>query len=49
MLPGERAPTGPDRRGAKPPAVPVAAIDDPALPEVLAELAAFPKAAAHLD
>ncbi|MFE2184897.1 hypothetical protein [Streptomyces sp. NPDC059455] len=40
MLAGEPAPTGPTRRGAKPPAVPVAVIDDPALPEVLAELAA---------
>ncbi|WP_331733900.1 hypothetical protein OG345_40740 (plasmid) [Streptomyces sp. NBC_01220] len=40
MLTGEPAPTGPARRGAKPPAFPVAAIDDPALPEVLAELAA---------
>ncbi|MFD4944093.1 hypothetical protein ACFWNT_16545 [Streptomyces sp. NPDC058409] len=40
MLAGEPAPTGPARRGAKPPAVPVAAIDDPVLPEVLAELAA---------
>lgn len=40
MLTGEAAPTGPARRGAKPPVFPVAAIDDPALPEVLAELAA---------
>jgi integrase/recombinase XerD len=35
--------TGADRtgrRGAKPPVFPVAAIDDPALPEVPAELAA---------
>jgi len=40
MLAGEPAPTGPARRGAKLPAVPVAAIDDPALPEVLAEPAA---------
>lgn len=40
MLAGEAAPTGPARRGAKPPVFPVAAIDDPALPEVLAELAA---------
>ncbi|MFF3488846.1 site-specific recombinase [Streptomyces sp. NPDC002701] len=40
MLAGERAPTGPARRGAKPPVFPVAAVDDPALPEVLAELAA---------
>ncbi|WP_240503178.1 hypothetical protein [Streptomyces prasinopilosus] len=40
MLVGERAPTGPARRGAKPPVFPVAAIDDPALPEVLAGLAA---------
>jgi integrase/recombinase XerD len=40
MLAGEAAPTGPARRGAKPPVFPVAAIDDPLLPEVLAELAA---------
>ncbi|MFD8625234.1 hypothetical protein ACFV4E_15280 [Streptomyces hygroscopicus] len=40
MLADEPAPTGPARRGAKPPAFPVTAIDDPALPEVLAELAA---------
>ncbi|WP_369387616.1 hypothetical protein AB5J72_08350 [Streptomyces sp. CG1] len=40
MLAGEPPPTGPARRGAKPPVFPVAAIDDPALPEVLAELAA---------
>jgi integrase/recombinase XerD len=40
MLAGEPAPTGPARRGAKPPVFPVTAIDDPALPEVLAELAA---------
>ncbi|WP_197701576.1 hypothetical protein [Micromonospora echinospora] len=40
MLTGEPAPTGPGRRGAKPPVFPVAGIDDPALPEVLAELAA---------
>ncbi|MEU3771994.1 hypothetical protein AB0F11_02030 [Streptomyces sp. NPDC032472] len=40
MLAGEPAPTGPARRGAKPPVFPVAAIDDPVLPEVLAELAA---------
>jgi integrase/recombinase XerD len=40
MLTGEPAPTGPARRGAKPPVFPVAAINDPALPEVLAELAA---------
>lgn len=40
MLTGEPAPTGPARRGAKPPVFPIAAIDDPALPEVLAELAA---------
>lgn len=37
---GEAAPTGPDRRGAKSPVFPVAAIDNPVLPEVLAELAA---------
>ncbi|GAA5072420.1 hypothetical protein [Streptomyces similanensis] len=40
MLAGEPAPTGPARRGAKPPVFHVTAIDDPALPEVLAELAA---------
>lgn len=40
MLSGEPAPTGPARRGAKPPVFPVAVIDDLALPEVLAELAA---------
>ncbi|MFF4935222.1 tyrosine-type recombinase/integrase [Streptomyces griseofuscus] len=40
MLVGEPPPTGPARRGAKPPVFPVAAIDDPALPEVLAGLAA---------
>ncbi|MCW2916625.1 MAG: site-specific recombinase [Actinomycetia bacterium] len=40
MLTGEPAPTGPARRGAKPPVFPIAAIDDPALPEALAELAA---------
>ncbi|MEU6036116.1 site-specific recombinase [Actinomadura sp. NPDC047616] len=40
MLAGEPAPTGPSRRSAKPPVFPVTAIDDPALPEVLAELAA---------
>ncbi|MFF3126473.1 hypothetical protein ACFVRD_30100 [Streptomyces sp. NPDC057908] len=40
MLAGEPAPTGPARRGAKPPVFPVTAIDDPALPEVLAEPAA---------
>jgi integrase/recombinase XerD len=37
MFAGEPPPTGPARRGAKPPVFPVAAIDDPALPEVLAE------------
>ncbi|WP_405593948.1 hypothetical protein OG741_00485 [Streptomyces sp. NBC_01410] len=40
MLAGEPAPTGPARRGAKPAAVPIAAIDHPALPELRAELAA---------
>ncbi|MFF7652467.1 tyrosine-type recombinase/integrase [Streptomyces sp. NPDC007983] len=40
MLAGEPAPTGPARRGAKPPIFPVTAIDDPALAEALAELAA---------
>ncbi|MEW2624160.1 hypothetical protein [Streptomyces sp. NPDC048106] len=34
------AATGPARRGAKPPAFPVTAIDDPALPEAPAEPAA---------
>ncbi|MGW4508936.1 hypothetical protein ACWENO_30275 [Streptomyces sp. NPDC004436] len=40
MLAGEPAPTGPARRNAKPPVFPVTDIDDPALPEVPAELAA---------
>lgn len=40
MLRGEPAPTGPARRGAKPHPFDLAAIDDPALPPVLAELAA---------
>lgn len=40
MVAGQPAPTGRARRGAMPPAVPVTVIDDPALPEVLAELAA---------
>ncbi|MGP3637739.1 tyrosine-type recombinase/integrase [Streptomyces sp. 24-1644] len=40
MFAGEPAPTGPARLGAAPPLFPVAAIDDPVLPEVLAELAA---------
>ncbi|MFE4336519.1 hypothetical protein ACFRQM_46410 [Streptomyces sp. NPDC056831] len=40
MLAGESAPTGPARRGAKPPVFPVTVIDDPALPKALAELAA---------
>ncbi len=40
MPAGEPAPTGPTRRGAKPPVLPVAAIDDPALPKELAEPAA---------
>ncbi|WP_327328141.1 site-specific integrase [Streptomyces sp. NBC_01210] len=40
MFAGERAPTGPARRGATPPLFAVAAMDDPMLPEVLAELAA---------
>ncbi|WP_200881236.1 hypothetical protein [Streptomyces toyocaensis] len=34
MLAGEPAPTGPARRGAKPPVFPVTTTDDPALPEV---------------
>ncbi|MFI2369242.1 hypothetical protein [Streptomyces sp. NPDC018833] len=37
---GQSAPTGRARRGAKPPAVPVSVVDDPGLPEALAELAA---------
>ena len=40
MLASEPAPTGPARRRATPPVFSVTAIDDPALPEVLAELAA---------
>ncbi|WP_241777478.1 site-specific recombinase [Streptomyces sp. CT34] len=40
MLAGAPAPTGSARRGANPPVFPLTAIDDPALPEVLAELAA---------
>ncbi len=40
MLAGEPAPTGPARRGATPPLFSIAAINDPALPEALAELAA---------
>ncbi|WP_308048856.1 hypothetical protein [Streptomyces sp. TRM72054] len=36
MLAGQPAPTGPARRGAKPPTVPVTAIDDPGLPEEIA-------------
>ncbi|WP_282701503.1 site-specific integrase [Streptomyces sp. CC219B] len=40
MLAGEPAPTGPARRGAKPPVFPIAAIDDPVLPGALAELSA---------
>ncbi|MFF4756897.1 hypothetical protein ACWD5R_44660 [Streptomyces sp. NPDC002514] len=39
MFAGEPAPTGPARRGAKPPVFQVATLDDPVLPEVLAELA----------
>lgn len=35
MLNREPAPTGRARRGAKPPVSPIAAIDDPALPETL--------------
>lgn len=41
MLRGEPAPTGPARRGAKPAPFELAAVDDPALPPVLAELAAM--------
>jgi integrase/recombinase XerD len=40
MLAGTPTPTGPARRGAKPPALQLAALDDPDLPEVLADLAA---------
>ncbi|MEU2588647.1 hypothetical protein ABZ612_38655 [Streptomyces avermitilis] len=40
MLRGDPAPTGPARRGAKPDPFDLAAIDDPGLPPVLAELAA---------
>ncbi|MFI5942278.1 hypothetical protein ACIBCB_18755 [Streptomyces uncialis] len=40
MFAGAAAPTGPARRGAKPPIFPVTAIDDPVLPEALAEPAA---------
>lgn len=40
MFASEPAPVGPARRGAKPPALPISSIDDPALPQVLAELAA---------
>ncbi|MFE0372311.1 hypothetical protein [Streptomyces tendae] len=40
MLAGEPAPTGPARRGTRPPVFAVTAIDNPAVPEVLAELAA---------
>jgi len=40
MLAGTPTPIGPARRGAKPPALQLTALDDPGLPEVLAELAA---------
>ncbi|MEV5082569.1 hypothetical protein AB0K74_28270 [Streptomyces sp. NPDC056159] len=40
MLRGGPAPTGPARRGAKPAPFELAAVDDPELPPVLAELAA---------
>ncbi|MGW5258607.1 tyrosine-type recombinase/integrase [Streptomyces sp. NPDC004012] len=40
MLAREPTPIGPERRGAKPPPLELAALDDPALPEALAELAA---------
>ncbi|WP_223772510.1 hypothetical protein [Streptomyces sp. 135] len=40
MFAGEPAPTGPARRGAKPPAFPIGVLDNLALPEVLAELMA---------
>ncbi|MFI1370282.1 hypothetical protein [Streptomyces griseochromogenes] len=49
MLAGEPAPTGPACRGAKPPVFPVAAIDAPALPEVLAELAVARADETHAD
>lgn len=40
MVAGEPTPTEPARRGAKPAALALAALDDLVLPEVLAELAA---------
>jgi integrase/recombinase XerD len=40
MLAGEPTPTGSARRGAKSPALELAALDDPELPKLLAELAA---------
>ncbi|MFB7555237.1 MULTISPECIES: tyrosine-type recombinase/integrase [Streptomyces] len=40
MLGGEPAPTGPARRGATPPGFALTGLDDPVLPQVLAELAA---------
>ncbi|MCL6735931.1 hypothetical protein [Streptomyces neyagawaensis] len=49
MLADEPPPTGPARRGATPPFFPVTAIDDPALPEVLAELAAARADATDVD
>ncbi|MGW1498876.1 hypothetical protein ACWCQW_09945 [Streptomyces mirabilis] len=39
MLAGTPTPTGPARRGTKPPALQLAALDDPGLPGVPAELA----------
>ncbi|MEU0815210.1 hypothetical protein [Streptomyces mirabilis] len=44
MLAGTPTPTGPARRGTKPPALQLAALDDPGLPGVPAELAV-----AHAD
>ena len=40
MLAGQPTPIGPTRRGAAPPTLELAALDDPDLPQVLAELAA---------
>ncbi|MFE9926027.1 tyrosine-type recombinase/integrase [Streptomyces sp. NPDC005774] len=40
MLAGRATPTGPARRGARPPALPLSALDDEALPALPAELAA---------
>jgi hypothetical protein len=40
MFAGKAAPTGPDRRGARPPALALTVLDDAGLPPLLAELAA---------